>query len=93
MNIYDSISAKEKLSALKGWVFENNAIEKKYAFKNFQEAISFMVRISFICESKNHHPEWINVYNKLTIRLSTHDADGVTDKDFILAGEIDKIAD
>ena len=50
-----------------------------------------MVRVSFICESKNHHPEWTNVYNKLVIKLSTHDAGGVTDKDFDLAGEIENI--
>jgi 4a-hydroxytetrahydrobiopterin dehydratase len=91
MTNYDSSSSKEKLATLKGWKFENNAIEKKFVFKDFREAISFMVHVSFICESKNHHPEWTNVYNKLTIRFNTHDAGGVTDKDFMLAGEIDNI--
>ena len=91
MNTYTSENSKDKLSALKGWSFKNNAIEKKFVFKNFQEAISFMVRVGFICESKNHHPDWTNVYNKLTIRLSTHDAGGVTDKDFNLAEEIENI--
>ncbi len=91
MNIYNLDSSKEKLSLLKDWKFIDNSIEKKYTFKNFQEAISFMVRVSFICESKNHHPEWTNVYNKLVIKLSTHDAGGVTDKDFDLAGEIENI--
>ena len=91
MNIYNPDSSKEKLSLLKDWKFNNNSIEKKFTFKNFQEAISFMVRVSFICESKNHHPEWTNVYNKLVIKLSTHDAGGVTDKDFDLAGEIENI--
>ena len=91
MTTYNSDSAKEKLASLKEWKFLDNAIEKQFIFKNFQEAISFMVRVSFICESKNHHPEWTNVYNKLLIRLSTHDAGGVTDKDFNLAGEIENI--
>jgi 4a-hydroxytetrahydrobiopterin dehydratase len=90
--IYDSNSAKEKLSSLKGWTFENNALEKKFQFKDFREAMSFMVRVSFICEAKNHHPDWTNVYNKLTIRFNTHDAGGVTEKDFNIAAEIDKIS-
>ena len=91
MSVYNSETAKVLLPTIKGWYFENNALEKKIQFNNFREAISFMVRISFICESENHHPEWTNVYNKLTIRFSTHDAGGVTDKDFKIAGEIDKI--
>src|SRR4051794_20762496 len=89
---YNSDSAKDKLKSLSDWKFENNAIEKQFVFKNFPEAISFMVRAGFICEKKNHHPDWTNVYNKLTIRLSTHDAGGVTDKDFDLASEIEKLA-
>ena len=91
MKLYDSVTAKDKLASLKGWYFENNSIGKNFVFKDFREAISFMVRVSFICESKNHHPEWTNVYNKLTIRFNTHDAGGVTDKDFMMAGEIDNI--
>ncbi len=91
MITYNQESSKQKLSSLKDWKFINNTLEKQFLFKNFQEAISFMVRASFICESKNHHPEWTNVYNKLLIKLSTHDSGGVTDKDFELAGEIEKI--
>lgn len=91
MNTYNSASAEVKLSTLSGWKFISNTIEKQFIFKNFQEAISFMIRVSFICESMNHHPEWTNVYNKLLIRLSTHDSGGVTDKDFKLAEEIEKI--
>lgn len=90
MVTYNQESSKEKLSSLKEWKFINNTLEKQFLFKNFQEAISFMVRVSFICESKNHHPEWTNVYNKLLIKLSTHDSGGVTDKDFDLAKEIEK---
>ena len=89
---YDAASSAEKLNSLRGWIFENKAIEKKFQFKDFPEALAFMVRVGFICEKKNHHPEWTNVYNKLSIRLSTHDAGGVTDKDFDLAGEIDAIS-
>lgn len=91
MTTYDSNTSSVKLSALKGWSFKDNAIEKQYTFKNFQEAMGFVVRISYICESKNHHPEWTNVYNKLTLRFSTHSDGGVTDKDFNIAAEIDNI--
>ena len=90
MNTYTDLSASEKLSALKGWSFSNNQLEKKITFGDFQQAMSAMVRISYICEKMNHHPDWTNVYNRLTIRLSTHDAGGVTDKDFELAGKIDQ---
>jgi 4a-hydroxytetrahydrobiopterin dehydratase len=91
MNTYNQDQIKAKLENINGWSFENNALEKKFVFKDFKEALSFMVRVGLICETKNHHPEWTNIYNKLTIRFNTHDAGGVTDKDFMLAGEIDKI--
>lgn len=91
MKTYTAEASKEKLSQLISWEYKENAIEKKFVFKNFPEAMSFMVRVAFLCENKNHHPEWTNVYNKLTIRFSTHDAGGVTDKDFAIAGEIDKL--
>lgn len=91
MITYDQDSSKKKLASIKGWKFINNTLEKQFLFKNFQEAICFMIRVGFICESKNHHPEWTNVYNKLIIKLSTHDSGGVTDKDFELANEIEKI--
>ena len=91
MQTYSQESSKQKLTSLKDWKFSDNAIEKSFRFKDFREAMSFMVRISYICEEKNHHPDWTNVYNKLTIRLSSHDAGGVTDRDFELAGEIEKV--
>ncbi len=91
MKTYSAENSLEKLSVLPGWKFNNNALEKDFVFKNFREAMSQMIRIAFICESMDHHPEWTNVYNKLNVRLSTHDAGGVTDKDFLLASEIEKL--
>ena len=88
---YDSETALQRLETLSGWALINDSIEKKYTFKDFREAISFMVRVSFICEEMNHHPNWANVYNRLMIRLSTHDAGGLTDKDFKLAEAIDSL--
>lgn len=78
------------IEKLDGWSYQDNAIHKQYTFENFREAISFIVRLSFHAEAMNHHPELSNVYNKVTIKLTTHDADDkVTDKDIKLAQEIE----
>ena len=82
---------EEKLKSLDGWEFNNNAIETSFDFKNFKEAFTVMTRIAFECEAQNHHPDWSNVYNSLQIRLNTHDAGGVTEKDFALARSIENI--
>ena len=79
------------LKGLDGWEFENNGIEKKFVFEDFKEALSTMMGIGIIAEEMNHHPEWFNVYNKLDIRLSTHDAGGVTKLDIDLATKIEMI--
>jgi len=74
------------------WKETNNQLVRSLEFKDFTEAFSFMTRVAFIAEKMNHHPEWSNVYNKVEIRLSTHDAGNtVTDKDRKLASEIDKL--
>lgn len=74
------------------WKEENNKLTKIFEFKDFTEAFGFMTRVAFIAEKLGHHPEWSNVYNRLTIQLSTHDAgDVVTDIDRKMAEEIDKI--
>jgi len=74
------------------WAEDNNKLKKTFEFKNFQEAFAFMTRIAFLAESHNHHPNWSNVYNKVFIELTTHDAGNtVTDKDRKLAEAIDKI--
>ena len=81
------------LETLAGWTFENDALAKSYAFGSFREAMSFMVRVGFEAEALDHHPEWTNVYNRVAIRLNTHDAGGkVTAKDVELAKRIEKIA-
>ncbi len=74
------------------WEEKNNLLTKTFEFKNFQEAFSFMTRVAFLSEAMNHHPNWSNVYNKVTIDLTTHDAGNiVTEKDRKLAEAIDKI--
>ncbi len=74
------------------WAEKNNALYKKFEFKNFSEAFAFITRVAIEAEKMNHHPLWTNMYNSLEIWLSTHDAgDVVTDKDYLLAKKIDAL--
>jgi 4a-hydroxytetrahydrobiopterin dehydratase len=83
----------QALTSLAGWTFERDALTKAYKFGSFREALSFMLRVSFEAEELNHHPEWTNVYNRVTVRLNTHDAgDKVTRKDVELASRMQKIS-
>jgi len=82
---------KEKLLPLEGWSYAEEGINKQFLFKDFKEVMAVMVRVGEVAEEMNHHPEWFNVYNKLDVRLSTHDAGGVTFKDFELANRIEEI--
>jgi 4a-hydroxytetrahydrobiopterin dehydratase len=91
MTKYNKEEVAPKLLNLNDWHFNSDGIEKKFQFKNFTEALGFIVKVGVISEKINHHPELFNVYNKVSIRLSTHDAGGVTDKDFKLASEIDQL--
>ncbi|MFN2440224.1 MAG: 4a-hydroxytetrahydrobiopterin dehydratase, partial [Chitinophagaceae bacterium] len=72
------------------WQEQNNSLYRKFIFKNFNEAFSFMTRVALVAEKMDHHPKWTNVWNTVEIWLSTHDAgDIVTDKDRKLADKID----
>jgi 4a-hydroxytetrahydrobiopterin dehydratase len=79
------------LSLNPNWQFDNKNITRDFKFKNFIEAFSFMTAVALIAEKSGHHPDWKNSYNKVTIALSTHDATGITTKDFKLAIAIDEI--
>ncbi|WP_282136821.1 4a-hydroxytetrahydrobiopterin dehydratase [Seonamhaeicola maritimus] len=84
---------EKKLLRYPDWEYFDNAIHAEFEFENFRDCFSAMSRIAFECEDLNHHPNWSNVYNVLTISLSTHDADGVTNKDFKLAEAIEIIVE
>ncbi|GAB3898506.1 hypothetical protein GCM10028803_18040 [Larkinella knui] len=74
------------------WQEENNQLTRIFVFRDFSEAFAFMTRVALIAEKMDHHPEWTNTYNKVTFRLSTHDAGNtVTDKDRQLAEAIDQL--
>ena len=91
------LESKERnkiLKTLKDWkkTRGRSSIEKNYIFKDFTSAFSWMTRIALIAEKMDHHPEWFNVYNKVNVTLSTHDAGGITELDIKLAKEMDKTA-
>ena len=89
---YKKLSANEldeSVRNLKGWKLNDEKLEKSFKFRNFVDAFGFMTRIALEAEKMNHHPEWSNVYNNVTIKLSTHDAGGITDNDIALAKIID----
>ena len=90
MKTYDAQRAQAPLADLPGWEFREAGIEKSYQFVNFVEAFGFMAKAAIYAEKANHHPEWSNVYNKVHVRLSTHDAGGLTDYDFSLAQQFEK---
>ena len=86
---------RDALVALPGWgeVPGRDAICKKFQFADFNEAFGFMGRVALMAEKANHHPEWFNVYNRVEITLSTHDAGGLSQRDIDLARFIDQAAD
>ena len=81
------------LPSLAGWTVESDSLAKTFQFVSFREAMSFMVRVGFEAEAMDHHPDWTNVYNRVAIRLNTHDAGGkITAKDVALARKIQAIS-
>lgn len=84
---------EKKLLHFPDWEFIDNTIYAEFEFENFKDCFSAMSRIAFECEALNHHPDWSNTYNVLKISLSTHDAGGVTEKDFQLAEAIEQIVE
>jgi len=85
---------KTALGKLNGWseVQGRDAITKKFAFKDFNEAFGFMARAALVAEKMDHHPEWFNVYKNVEVTLSTHDAGGLTELDVKLAEAMDQLA-
>jgi len=74
------------------WIEKDNMLKSEFEFEDFKEAFAFMTKVALLAEKMDHHPNWSNVYNKVLIQLSTHDAgDIVTEKDHRLASEIDKL--
>jgi 4a-hydroxytetrahydrobiopterin dehydratase len=83
----------EALSKLPLWTLRDDAsaIYRSFRFADFSEAFAFMTRVALIAEKANHHPEWSNVYNRVEITLTTHDAAGLSQRDVNMAWEIDRL--
>lgn len=79
------------IASLKDWSLVEGKLHKEFKFKNFVEAFGFMTQVAILAEKMNHHPEWFNVYNKVAIDLTTHDAGGISQRDLKLAQEIDAL--
>jgi 4a-hydroxytetrahydrobiopterin dehydratase len=75
----------EELKNLPGWIVKEEKLHRDFEFKDFNQAFGFMTRAAMHIEKMNHHPEWFNVYNKITVDLMTHDAGGITQNDIELA--------
>ena len=73
------------------WRYEAGVITRDFKFRDFAEAFGFMTRVAALAEAADHHPDWSNAYNRVTIALSTHDAGGLTEKDVALASAIDRL--
>ena len=74
------------------WKINDAKLSKTFVFKNFIQAFGFMTQVAIIAERDDHHPEWFNVYKTVSVDLTTHEADGITERDFALAIAMDKIA-
>ena len=86
------LNPKEVAEDLDGWTGGDDFITKVFKFENFAQAFGWMTQIAIIADKADHHPEWYNVYNRVDVTLTTHDAGGVTEKDVKLAGLMNKTA-
>lgn len=80
------------LSQLEGWSIQNGKLHRQFQFPSFVEAFGFMSSVALVAEAMGHHPEWFNVYNRVTIDLTTHDAGGITQLDVALAQKANQFA-
>ena len=87
-----TLQIENEILNLSNWTVQNDKLHKQYHFGSFIEAVGFMASVALVAESMNHHPEWTNVYNRVTIDLTTHDSGGISALDFELAKRADEIA-
>jgi 4a-hydroxytetrahydrobiopterin dehydratase len=94
MKALASDQVQAQLAQLIGWTLaaDGLAIHRSYRFADFCNAFAFMTRVALAAEKADHHPEWFNVYNRVDVRLTTHDASGLTERDFALAAVADAAA-
>lgn len=83
---------EQRLQKLPRWAVQAGKLHRDYTFADFAEAFGFMARCALVAEKSDHHPEWFNVYNKVKVDLTTHDAGGISERDFALAETMEKVA-
>lgn len=82
---------RQTLEKLEGWSLENEKLHKEFRFADFNQAFGFMTRVALLAEQRGHHPEWSNVWNRVVVDLTTHDAGGITSNDVELAVAMDRL--
>lgn len=82
----------QRLLSLEGWALADGKLYRAFRFDSFVEAFGFMSQVALVAEKMDHHPEWSNVYNRVRVHLVSHDADGITERDFALAARMSQIA-
>lgn len=90
----EKLTAEEiqnRIRSLDGWTEVDGKLRKDFGFPDFVSAFGFMTRAALVAESMNHHPDWTNVYNRVSVTLHTHDAGGITTLDFELAGKMEEL--
>ncbi|MBL0160648.1 MAG: 4a-hydroxytetrahydrobiopterin dehydratase [Bryobacterales bacterium] len=92
MSLLTNAQLETALAALPGWTILDGQLHRTYTFPDFTHAFGFMATAATAIERMNHHPEWCNVYNRVSVNLSTHDAGGITQKDLDLALLLESIA-
>ena len=88
----DDTEIERRLRALPQWVVQDGKLHREYRFADFVSAFGFMASVALAAEAMNHHPEWFNVYGTVRVDLVTHDAGGIAENDFALAGRIEQLA-
>lgn len=88
----DDAAIQRHLADLEGWHHDAGALRARFQFADFNEAFGFMARVALTAEKMDHHPDWSNVYDRVEVALSTHDAGGVTEKDVALAKAMNRLA-
>lgn len=93
MNIQKSAASevREFIDRCPTWQIENEKLSKTFVFKDFLQAFEFMTQVALIAEQHQHHPEWLNIYNRVCVQLTTHESAGITQRDFELANAMDEI--
>ena len=87
----DRADIEARMGTLKGWTVDGDRLTRSFEFPDFALAFGFMASVALAAERMNHHPDWSNVYNRVTIHLNSHDVGGISERDFKLAARIDAL--